>query len=61
MKTKELLKNWKNNNIINSNFISKDEAEIIYKDIKSIDFYNSQSTFFESDILKDSLCVIFKK
>ena len=61
MKTKELFREWKNSNIINSNFISKDEANAIYKDIKSIDFYNSQSTFFDPKVLKDAICVIFKK
>ena len=61
MKTKELFKEWKNSNIINSEFITINEAEIINKDIQSIDFYNSQSPFFESEIIKDAFCAIFKK
>ena len=61
MKTKQLFREWKNSNIINSKFLSKDEADSIYKDIKSIDFYNSQSTFFDPEVLKDAMCVIFKK
>lgn len=61
IKTKQLFREWKNSNIINSKFLSKDEADSIYKDIKNIDFYNSQSPFFEPEVLKDALCVILKK
>jgi len=61
MKTRELFREWKNGNIINSEFITINETEIINKDIKSIDFYNSQSPFFEPEVLKDAFCVILKK
>jgi len=60
-KTRELLLEWKNGNVIGSEFISNDEATEIHKDILKIDFYCSKSKIWAEDVKQHAFCVVHKK
>jgi len=58
-KTKELFENWKNNNWIDTVYITMNEIEVIKKDIDSINFYDSKSTRW-GDSVKNAFVYIKK-
>jgi hypothetical protein len=49
----------KESELIETKYITKDEQQIIYDEIKSINFYDSQSKIYEDPI--DALIYIQKK
>jgi hypothetical protein len=59
MKTKELFENWKNNNWVDTEYITSNEIELIRKDIDSIHFYDSKSTLW-GDSVKNAFVYIKK-
>ena len=58
-KTKKLFENWKNGNWMESEFINRDEIDHIKDEIKSIDFYDSQSKNW-GDSVKNAFVYIKK-
>lgn len=62
IKTKYLFENWKNNNWIESDFISREEIDSIKKDIVSINFGDSESKNPRwGDDVKNAFVYIIKK
>lgn len=59
IKTKYLFKKMKESELIETKYITKDELKIIYDEIKSINFYDSQSKKWEDP--EDALVYIQKK
>jgi len=61
LKTKKLFENWKNNNWIDSEYISNEEIQYFKNTIESINFYDSQSQLWSEDSIKNSFVYIKKK
>jgi hypothetical protein len=61
MKTRQLLENWKENNWIESDFISLDEIQTIKDSIEYIEFFDSHSKSWDKNLLKNAFVYMKKK
>lgn len=61
IKTKELLLEWKNDNYIQTEYITLQEVNNIKKNIEKIEFYDSKSKIWNKNDLKNAIVFIYKK